>query len=138
VSAAYEPYADSGLLDLAAETAHAHAEMVLEELLTLTRELAEQGPTLEELDKSRARAGWQLRETYDEPGAMAELFGLGRLTGQFRRPRERLEQLRAVTTSDVRRAAERVFSPDALSVVAVGTLPRRAKEALARRVAGYG
>jgi predicted Zn-dependent peptidase len=137
VSAAFEPYADSGLLDLAAETAHDHAATVLDELLCLTEELASGGPSEDELAKARARAGWQYRELYDDPGSMAELFGLGRLTRQFRGPSERLERLQDVDRENVRNAAARIFSRKSLAVVAVGTLSRRAQQALARRVDAY-
>jgi predicted Zn-dependent peptidase len=134
VSAAYEPYVDSGLLDLAAETAHERAELVLAELFDIIRELRDDGPSQAELDKARARCGWQLTELLDEPGELAELYAHGALFNWRGSPAERFAALTAVDKERVRRAAERTLRPDALSVVAVGILARRAQDALARRV----
>lgn len=132
VSAAYEAYADCGLMDLAAESAHERAGAVLGELLDLARELAERGPTEEELDKAKMRHEWQLGEMLDDPGEVAEFFALGALTQVARTPAERAAQLRAVTREQVRSAAEQIFRREAASAVAVGLQPRRAQDALRR------
>lgn len=138
VSAAYEAYADSGLFDVAASSEHARAPEVLSEILSLLETLAEHGPTSAELDKAKARARWQLTEMRDDPAETASFFGLGYLTGVLRTPEERLESLLAVEREDARRAAETVFRPENLVVVAVGAAKKQARAALERRVAGFG
>lgn len=134
VSAAYEAYHDCGLLDLAAESAHDRAGAVLGELLDLTHELVEHGPSEDELDKAKLRHEWQLAEMLDDPSEVAEFFALGELTQVARDPAERAAQLSAVTRDQVRAAAERTFRREAASVVAVGLQPRRAQDALARQL----
>ena len=65
VSAGYEAYSDAGLFDVAAETAHERAELVLAELLNVLRELRDDGPTQRELDKAKTRLRWHLTEMLD-------------------------------------------------------------------------
>jgi predicted Zn-dependent peptidase len=138
VSAGYEAYADSGLVDLAAESAHERATQVLDELFKVVEELRDQGPSGEELARAKQRYGWQLTEMLDDPGEAADFYALGQLTGVARTPAERLEQLTNVSREHVRAAAQRIFRRPNLSVVAVGLLPRRAQEALARRTHDFG
>ena len=138
VSAGYEAYADSGLVDLAAESAHERATQVLDELFKVVEELRDQGPSGEELARAKQRYGWQLTEMLDDPGEAADFYALGQLTGVARTPAERLEQLTNVSHEHVRAAAQRIFRRHNLAVVAVGLLPRRAQEALARRTQEFG
>ncbi len=138
VSAGYEAYSDSGLVELAAETAHERAEQVLHELFAVVDELRDDGPTEEELQRAKQRYRWQLSEMLDDPGEVADFYALGQLTGIARTPAERLEQLLAVTPEHVRLAAQRIFRRHNLSVVAVGVLPRRAQDALAERTRDFG
>ncbi len=138
VSAGYEAYSDSGLVDVAAETSHERATQVLEELFDVLEELREDGPSEEELARAKQRFGWQLTEMLDDPGEAADFYALGQLTGVARTPAERLEQLEAVTREHVRAAAQRVFRRHNLGVVAVGVLPRRTQDALERRTREFG
>jgi predicted Zn-dependent peptidase len=134
VSAVYEAYADSGLFELAAETSHDNAVEVLRELLGIVRGLRREGPLPEELEKAQARHGWQLGDLLDDPGAIAEFYALGELSGVARTPEDRLAELGRVTRDDLRRAAEQMIRPDQMTVVAVGTVPRRVQDALAALV----
>lgn len=138
VSAGYEAYTDSGIVDLAAESAHERAAQVLDELFNVLDELRQGGPTEEELARAKQRYGWQLVEMLDDPGEAAEFYALGQLTGVARTPAERLEQLTSVTREHVRAAAQRIFRRHNLDVVAVGLLPKRTQEALARRTHEFG
>ena len=137
VSAGYEAYADAGLFELCAETAHERAPAVLDELLGMISELREHGPEDGELDKARTRAAWQLEEVVDSPGELAELYAFGELMGGARTPAERHAELLAVTPELVREAAERVFRPDNLHVVAVGLASKKLKADLAKRIARF-
>jgi predicted Zn-dependent peptidase len=134
VSALYEAYADSGLFELAAETSHDNAVEVLSELLGILRGLRAQGPVPEELEKAQARHGWQLADLLDDPGAIAEFYALGELSGVARTPEDRLAELGQVTREDLHRAAEQTIRPEHMTVVAVGAVPRRVQDAMAALV----
>ncbi len=135
VSATYEAYSDAGLFDIAAETSHDQAPIVLDELFGIIAALREHGPTAEEVSKAQARYRWQLQEIWDAPLELTAFYGLGELSGVARTPEARIAELSAVSTSAVRDAAERVFAKQNLMLVAVGSVPRRARDALERRLA---
>jgi predicted Zn-dependent peptidase len=136
VSASYEPCADVGLVEVLAETAHEHAEEVLGELIGIARKLRDGGPEPEEVEKAKARHRWELEEMLDDPGAVAEFYALGELSGLGRAPVDRLRELDRVTREELREAAARTLEPSELSVVAVGSLSRRAEQAMAARAEG--
>src|SRR5262249_11338513 len=131
----YEAHADIGLLELAADCSHAHTVEVVEELVALCRDLCEQGPRSEELDKARARMRWQLEAMYDSPGELAAFHGFAELFGLARTPRERLREFGALSPSAVRGVARRLFRAENLALLTVGTLPRAQSARLARAVA---
>lgn len=137
VSAGYEAYSDAGLFDVAAETAHERAELVLAELLDVLRELRESGPTDRELDKSKTRLRWHLTEMLDRPAEVADFFALGALTGGAATPLARYEELEAVSRSEARDVAARLFVGSGFSAVAVGEQPPRGRRALRRAVQGF-
>jgi len=137
VSASYEAYADSGLFDVAADSAPERAEEVLQEIFAVTRALRDQGPSESELEKAKKRFAWQLAEQDDDPAALAAFYGLGELTGIARTPSERLTQLEAITMTDVRRAAERLFARESLNVLIVGPLTAKVKTRLQRQALAF-
>ena len=132
VSASYEAYDDAGLFDIAADTAPERAEEVLNEIFGLARALRDHGPTAAEIDKAKKRFAWQLAEQNDDPEALAGFYSLGELTGIARTPAERLAALQAVTLEQVRLAATRVFTREALNVLVVGPLAAKARDKLRR------
>ncbi len=134
VSAAYEAYAEGGLFDVAAESEHERVPEVLREVLTLLAELADHGPTPAELDKAKTRYAWQLRELLDDPAEAAEFLGFGHLTGVARTPAERLAELSALGAQDVRDAAQHMLRGESLSVVTVGLLSKKTRDAVERAV----
>jgi predicted Zn-dependent peptidase len=134
VFARYEAYQDSGLLELGADTAHENAAAVVEEMLAIAADLRDQGPTLAELDKTKARLRWQLAELGDDAGAAAEHFGLEYLTGLFRSPAQRWEAIEGVTLDRVRTAAARLFDRRVCAVVASGRLKRGEQDRLLDRL----
>ena len=134
VSASYEAYSDCGIVEMGADVTHAHAADVLREMLGIVRDLREQGPSLEELERAKARHGWQLEAMLDDPGSIADFYALGELTGVARTPAERHAQLLSVTPMDVQGAAERWLARHGLSVATVGMLTRAVQDELVRIV----
>jgi predicted Zn-dependent peptidase len=135
VSATYEAYSDAGLLDISAETSHDQALAVIDELCAIVGSLRDSGPSAREIEKAEARYRWQLREMLDSPSELTAFYGLGELSGVARTPEERSAELGAVTTEDVRRAAQSLFRLENLCLVAVGSVPRRVRTAIERRLA---
>jgi predicted Zn-dependent peptidase len=120
VSALFEAYEDVGLFDFAAECSHERAVVVLSEIVSLVRDLRENGPRREELEKARERHRFQLAAMQDSSSDLAAFYGLGELTGFLRSPDERIERLERATADAVRRAAKRIFQPGELALVVVG------------------
>ena len=138
VNAAFEAYEDCGVFDIAAETQHARAVEVTEQMLSACADLAAHGPSEEELEKARYRAAWGVRSLLDSPGDLADFYGLAALADVARTPVDRIEELLAVTTEEVRRAAEKLFRPANLVAVAVGLLPRKEERRWEKVVTGFG
>lgn len=132
--ASYEAYADTGLVELSTETAHERAGEALDEMLRLTEELAESGPTPEELDRAMRRCRWQHEAFLDDAGEVAEYLALAELTGGAPTPEARLRELEAVTREQVLTVAQQIFRPEKLSVVTVGRQSERARTRLRQRV----
>ena len=130
VAAGYEASDDAGLLDIGSDTAHAQADTVLGEVLSVVRALRDEGPTEAELEKAKARHRWGLEEMMDNPSEIADFLADCTLRGYARTPSERRDQLEAVTAASVRRAAESLFLPERLSAVIVGLSQRRARSNL--------
>ena len=86
----FESYADSGVLEIVAESAHASAHKVLVEMLRVLRSLAEHGPSAEELERVKARLSWQMLELYDMPTELAAFVGQGVLSGTAATPEQRV------------------------------------------------
>jgi predicted Zn-dependent peptidase len=138
ISAGYEAYADVGLFDIQADTLHERAGDVVEETFDVLCDLRSTGPSELELSKAKRRIHWELCAVWDDAAEIADFCGTARLLGMSSTPDARREELMAVTREDVRSAAEAVFRPANLSLVAVGLVPRRAQQALARRVETFG
>jgi len=119
--ASYEAYEETGLVEFGTETAHERSAEVLEEILRITRDLAEHGPTQREVERAQKRCRWQHEAMLDNAVDLADFLALGELSNTAKTPAERLDQLLAVTRQDIHRAAEFVFRHDRQSVVAVGS-----------------
>jgi predicted Zn-dependent peptidase len=137
VSALFEPYEDAGLLDVAADCSHDNTVEVATEILKMARELREQGPSAEELEKARARLAWQLEAMHDSPADLAAFYGFGELSGIDRTPAARLRRVQALGPRDVQRAARRILNPKTLGLVTVGDLARSQRKALERAVRDF-
>lgn len=130
VSAVFEGYEDSGLVEIAASSAHAKAADVIDEISQLLQELRDDGPTEQEVKKAKDRHRWQLTDMLDDPGAVADFFAYGKLSGTLGTPAERCDQLESVTMESVRDAAATVFDRAQLSAVAVGLHKKKAQRQL--------
>jgi predicted Zn-dependent peptidase len=137
VSGMYEAYEDDGVLDIAAGVAHERAREVTREIFALLRELSEQGPSDEELAKARDRHMWSIEAMLDDAEGVAAFYGLTALAQIARTPADRHEELTRVTRDDVRAAAQAVFRPERLSVVAVGLLSEAEEKKLERLVRAF-
>lgn len=132
VSAAYEPYDDDGLVDVAATAQHARTATVLTTVLEVLEELRERGPTTAEIDKARDRHLWSVEAMRDDPEALAEFFGHAAMHGGPDTPEARHEAIASTTRELVHAAAGRVFRREGLAAVAVGALPRAEERRLAK------
>jgi predicted Zn-dependent peptidase len=137
VSGMFEAYEDDGVLDIAAGVAHERALQVTKEVFGLLHDLAAHGPTDEELAKARDRHLWSVEAMLDEPDATAGFYGLAALAGIARTPMARHKDLAGVTREEVRAAAELIFQPERLSVVAVGLLSESEEKKLERAVRAF-
>jgi predicted Zn-dependent peptidase len=126
----FEAYADAGVLEIAAECAHASAPRVLAETLNVLSDLAAHGPTAAELARAKARLRWQMLELYDMPTELAGFVGQGILSGVEAEPEARIEQLMNVTRAGVQAAAARIFRAERSSLVVIGKLDRAAQNKL--------
>ena len=127
VSGMFECYEDDGVIDVAAGAQHERVTQVTKEIFSLLHDLAEHGPKEEELEKARDRHLWSIEAMQDDAEGVAGFFGLAALANIARTPMARHEEIMAVSAADVRDAAQAVFRPEGLSVVAVGLL-REAEE----------
>jgi predicted Zn-dependent peptidase len=137
VSASYEAYSDSGLFEFRAETTPDRMAAVLREILGIASDLGKRGPSAEALRKAQQRHLWQLYEMLDSPESLTNYFALGTLHQVQRSPIQRQAQLAHFDAPAIAAAASRLFQPQQLSVLAVGTLSRREQEAIAKQVADF-
>lgn len=138
VSGMFEAYEDDGVVDIAAGMAHDRATIVLTEIFALVDELASHGPRPEELDKAKDRHLWSVEAMADDAEEVASFYGLSAFTNSVRTPQLRHEQLASVTVADVRDAAQRIFRPERMGVVAVGMLKRSQESKMDKIVQGFG
>jgi predicted Zn-dependent peptidase len=137
VTAGYDGYEDDGVIDFAAGVQHARVARVTREILSLMTELAQSGPTGDELDKARRRHTWDVQALLDSPEDAAGFYALGELWGHLETPDARLASLAHVTKDEIREVARTVTSPSRLNVVAVGLLDKEDQKKLSECVKGY-
>jgi predicted Zn-dependent peptidase len=122
VSAGYDGYEDSGVVDVAAGVQHKRAALVTREILAMFDELAAHGPTTEEVERAHRRVAWDLRGLADSPEETSAFFASRLLFDRFATPEQHVAELTAVDARAVRDAARFIARPDRLNVVAVGLL----------------
>jgi predicted Zn-dependent peptidase len=137
VGALYESYEDDGVFDVAAEVQHERVVKVATEILSVIRELSDEGPTAAELDRAKARHRWQTQAMLDDADALGSFYALAELSHLAPTPAERHAELSAVTPKDVREVADAVFRPERLSLVTVGSLTEAQQNALSGVVKSF-
>jgi predicted Zn-dependent peptidase len=138
VSADYETFEDDGVLDLGAVVQHARATVVMREMCDIVAELMRLGPGEEELEKARARHGWEARAMLDDAGQLADFHGLSAMAGIADTIAARHQEIASVTAAQVRDVARRIFRPENLSAVAVGMLEDPQRKQLEQIVKSFG
>jgi predicted Zn-dependent peptidase len=137
VSAIYDSYEDDGILDFAAGVAHQKTARVTGEILSLLKELGQEGPTDEELAKARRRAAWEARALADSAEELGGHYGHALLFGREETPEERLAKLTGVSREEVREATRAIARPERMNVLAVGLLDRGEDRRLVDVVKGF-
>jgi predicted Zn-dependent peptidase len=131
VGALYESYEDDGVFDVAAEAQHERVVDVAREITHVLSDLASKGPTAAELDRAKARNGWQTQAMLDDPDSIGGYYALADLSRLVPTPGHRHEQLLEVTPGRVRDVAQEVFRGERLSFVTVGGVETAEEKALA-------
>jgi predicted Zn-dependent peptidase len=130
VGVVYEPYGDSGVVEIVAECAHASTQRVLDEMLRVVADLVEHGPEHDELERAKARVRWQMQELSDLPAELSAFVGEAVLGERAATPAARTRQLLAVDAPRLRQAARRLFQARQSSLVVVGKLTKQARNGL--------
>jgi predicted Zn-dependent peptidase len=137
VSAGYDGYEDCGVIDFAAGVQHKRVDRVTREILTLMTELADTGPTEDELAKAKRRHAWDLEAMLDSADDVGGFLGAGAIFGSLETPAERLASLSSVSREAVRDVARLVADPTRLNVVAVGLMDGREAKRLEETVMSF-
>lgn len=138
VSATYEAFADSGLLELAADAAPERVIPLLEAFFGVVRDLAAHGPSPAEVERVKRRFVWHTRVLFDSPLDVVEFLGLAALTDTSRDPWERAAEIERVPLAEVHRAARELFVPNNLALAVVGQLGKKRQKELEELTASFG
>jgi predicted Zn-dependent peptidase len=137
VSANFDGYEDDGVFDFAASVNPERSARVVSEITRLLADIAEHGPTTEELDEAKQRATWQLEGLLDAPEELAATHALPILFDRAETPEQHHARLMAVTREDIRVLAARIAQPECLNVVAVGNPVGKERTKLEKVVRDY-
>ncbi len=124
VTCGYDGYEDDGVVDFAAGVAHERTAKVTGEILALMRELANDGPSEDEMAKAKRRARWEVTQLADSAEDLAGFYAHTAIFGHDTTPEAELQKTLAVTLDEVREMARTLAQPDRLNVLAVGMLDR--------------
>ena len=138
VTAGFDGYEDDGIVDFAAGVQHARTSRVTREMLELMRELANEGPTEDELAMARRRQAWEMTALADSPEDVAGFFGHGVLFGRSPTIADAIDKLAKVTKEDVMALAKKLCEPNRLNVIAVGLLEKDEEKRLTDVVMNWG
>jgi predicted Zn-dependent peptidase len=131
VFAGLDPYEEAGLVEIGASVEHDKVPEVIQAVLGLMAELRDGDVSQRELDKARARYGWNLRRIADSAEDMAMYAGTQAIFGRSIDLDGLLAELDRVHVSDIRQVARRLVRPGALHIVCVG----RASKAVQKQAA---
>lgn len=128
VQASIEPLADVALLEVVGATSQAKVPDLLRGMLELPGRLRHERISDAELDKVKLRYRHDLLSALDDSHAVAGWFGGSALYYAPPSFEERIAQMEAVTSEDIRTTAERILRPERLAVVVVGPLSRSRRD----------
>ena len=132
-------YADAGLLGIYTALNRDQQDAALETMISIVRDLTQEGPSQEELDRARDQAKANILMGLESVQARMSHLGTSTLLyGRVREPEEILESYDRVTREDLRNLARSIFDFPQASLSAVGRVPSAAflKESLAKNFAG--
>lgn len=124
VGASMDPLADVALLEVSGATSQAKVPALLGGMLELLGKFRTDLLPEAELTKIKRRYRYDLVSAMDDSYAMASWFGGTALYYPPPAFAERLAQMDAIRSEDIRAAAERVFTPERLAVAVVGPLSK--------------
>lgn len=137
--ASWEHYTDTGCFELGALVSLGKLKQFVTEAHGLLRGLIDDPPQGEELERLKFRAVWAVRSAHDSPDGLVAMYGTPHLfQAAPMSPRAWIEKVEAVTTADLKRAAQAVFDPRNYVSCFVGPLEkpdRRALKAFTRTLA---
>ncbi|MEL7372452.1 MAG: pitrilysin family protein [Myxococcota bacterium] len=120
VGADHETYVDCGLFGFELAVAHRKLAYAITELARVLIDLRTDGVQAHELDRVRARSRIGLELGLDAPAELAQWFGPTRLFHPPTTPETRMDELDAVTITDMRRVIKKYLKPERMTVVGVG------------------
>ena len=123
-------YEERGLLELGGQVRHDRVFALVDALAAQLERLARRAPTRDELDRVVARYARDMRDTLDDPAALAEAIGKGVLFDRRFRPRHQVAAVAAVDGAAVRCAVRGALASSSLALVG---LPPARDVARARR-----
>jgi predicted Zn-dependent peptidase len=123
-------YEERGVLELGGQVRHDRVAVLVEALASQLTRLARRAPGADELARVTARTARDLRDTLDDPAALAEALGKGVLFQHRFVPARQLRAIRAVDGDSVRAAVRSALGGACLALVG---LPRVRDVASARR-----
>jgi predicted Zn-dependent peptidase len=137
LNAGLELLHDVTVFEVTGATSNAKVPELVSRVLELADEMRRAGISGDELAVVKRRYRYELLASIDDANAMAGWFGGTRLYCSPTSLEERAARMDRVTLDDVRRAADRVLSPDNLAVVVVGSLSRARLAEVRSTVADY-
>jgi predicted Zn-dependent peptidase len=116
-------YEERGMLEVGGQVRHDRVYGLVDALAGQLERLGRRSPSRDELDRVVARYARDMRDTLDDPAALAEAVGKGVLFGRPFRPARHVEEIAAVDGATVRDAV-RAALPRA-SLALLGLPPTR-------------
>jgi len=129
-SALWEPFLEVGALDLAAAMTPERLPEVADACLELVRDLAEHGPSEDEVAKAKRRHRWSVDAAIDHAEELEVLAGGAVLFERTRGVAAQAVRFDAIALDDLRAAARAVFARENLYAVTIGTLTAAGRLAL--------
>lgn len=130
MGAAYYVYASVnafntyGNVTLHAGVPNARVREVVQALVREAMRVAKEGVSEQELSKAKNHATGLMMLGLESSDDLAEYYGMQEVLGYPRQtPAERIKEIRGVTTSDVRRIAKLLFTPEKFRLAMVGPKP---------------